>query len=219
MGVQASAGAGLLPVSAERLHQAHARLLHDPTFQFAFAPDRKPTPTPGWIIALGKLISALAPFFKVLIWALLAVGVLLVIVFLVREFVLFRQAPGRARPAHLLEREDWRPTSARAKALLEDADRLAAQGRFAEAAHVLLSRSIQDIQARRPQLIVPSLTSRDIAGLRELPAPATSAFTLIARHVERSLFGGRDLDAAAFAECRRAYEAFAFPAVWTGARA
>jgi len=32
--------------------------------------------------------------------------------------------------------------------------------------------------------------------------------------VEHSFFGGRAVDADGFKECRRAYEAFAFPGAW-----
>ena len=36
----------------------------------------------------------------------------------------------------------------------------------------------------------------------------------IAAAVEASFFGARPLDAAAFADCRKAYERFAFPEAW-----
>jgi hypothetical protein len=60
----------------------------------------------------------------------------------------------------------------------------------------------------------PALTSRDIAALPALPQAAKTAFTAIAAAVEASFFGARPLDALAFAECRRAYERFAFPEAW-----
>lgn len=47
-----------------------------------------------------------------------------------------------------------------------------------------------------------------------MPTAAREAFWRIAVAVERSLFGGRPLDAEGFAECRRAYEAFAFAERW-----
>jgi hypothetical protein len=109
---------------------------------------------------------------------------------------------------------DWRPTEAAARALLEDADKLAAAGRYAEAARLLLHRSIEDIEGRRPKLVRPAFTAREIAELDDLPAAARATFSFIAGIVERSLFGGRDVDAAGFAECRQAYESFAFPGAW-----
>ena len=68
----------------------------------------------------------------------------------------------------------------------------------------------------RPRSIKPALTSRNIAELDALPVSARPAFSRIARSVERSFFGGREVDAGDFAECRRAYEAFAIPNAWSG---
>ena len=66
----------------------------------------------------------------------------------------------------------------------------------------------------RPRAVRPALTARDIARLDSLPAAARAPFSLIAEVVERSFFGGREVDAGAFAECRRAYESFALPEAW-----
>jgi hypothetical protein len=212
--------AASLAIAPDRLQQAHARFLHDPSFQFAFADfQRPPTHPPAWLLALLNFLKALGggiAALRYLFWLVLGVGAVIILVFLAREFILFRKPNRTPKTGHKLGPESWRPTAAKAKALLDDADRLAREGRFAEAAHVLLFRSIEDIQAHIPRLIVPSLTSRDIARLEALPAPAKSAFGLIAGHVEKSLFGGRPLDAGGFAECRSAYEAFAFPDTWAG---
>jgi hypothetical protein len=110
--------------------------------------------------------------------------------------------------------ESLRPPARRARALLEEADALAAAGRFDEAAHVLLYRTIDDLEGRRPRAVRPALTSRDIAALEVIPPPARGAFAVIAEVVERSFFGGRRLDAGAFAACRQAYEAFVSPQSW-----
>jgi hypothetical protein len=99
--------------------------------------------------------------------------------------------------------------------LLAQADELAAQGLYAEAAHHLLLHSIQDVEDHRPRAIRPALTARDIAALDQLPPTPREAFTRIAQAVERSLFGGRPLDKEGFAECRSAYEAFAFEGGWS----
>ena len=57
-------------------------------------------------------------------------------------------------------------------------------------------------------------TSREIAGLNELPEAARPAFHGIARAVERSRFAGGTIDAAEFARCRKDYESFAFASTW-----
>lgn len=203
--------------AAETFASAHERLLKDPTLQFAFSAPPKPEPIPDWMRGVARLLDAMAPFMSWVFWGLLIAGLLLVAAFVVREMLRHRWA-GEAKPLTLNTRDaEWRPTAARARALLEEADRLAAAGRFAEAAHVLLLRSIDDLEGRRPDLVRPALTSRDIGALEALPAAARPAFDLIARVVERSLFGGRPVDAEGFAECRRAYEAFALPNAWSAA--
>src|SRR3546814_12392685 len=50
-----------------------------------------------------------------------------------------------------------------ARALLTEADAPAAEGRFAEAAPLLLYRSTQDIEGRRPALVQPPMPSPDLA--------------------------------------------------------
>ncbi len=107
---------------------------------------------------------------------------------------------------------EWRPAAARARPLLEDADRLAADGRFAEAVHLILFRSIEDIDRRWPRLVQPALTSRDIAQHPALPTAARTTFAAIARTVERSFFGGQAIGPAEFEACRSEYQAFALPA-------
>ncbi len=146
----------------------------------------------------------------------LAIALLVVLVFIAREVIrarwpdLLKKKPAKPKPTS----QDWRPTEAVARALLEEADKLAAAGNYAEAARLLLHRSIEEIEGRRPRLVRPALTSREISGLQDIPETARTTFAAIAAVVERSFFGGRDVDAAGFAECRRTYEAFAFPGAW-----
>ncbi len=70
------------------------------------------------------------------------------------------------------------------------------------------------MEGRRPRAVRPALTARDIARLESLPAAARGPFQMIAEVVERSFFGGRPVDADAFARCRQAYQAFALPEAW-----
>ena len=92
---------------------------------------------------------------------------------------------------------------------------IADQGLYAEAAHLLLLRSVQDIEKRQPRAVRISLTTREIAVLEVLPESARPAFSAIGRVVERSLFGGAPVGSSDFADCRQAYEDFALPAGWS----
>jgi hypothetical protein len=196
------------------LAEAQRRMLADHALQFRFAPLPDPK-APAWLKPLVEFLTAFGPVLLWVFWGLVALG-LLTIAYLIAQQLLRTRWPerfgGRLEPK--LEPEDWRPSGAQARALLEDVDALAAQGRFAEAVHVLLFRSIADIQGRMPHLVRPALTSRDIARSSGLPEVARTAFSGIARVVERSHFGGAPVGADDFAECRSAYEAFAFPEVW-----
>ncbi len=206
--------------TAGALASAHARLMNDHALQFSFA--TAPTPPkwiePEWMKVLGRwfggAIKVLTPIAIDLFWMGVGAAILAVLYLILREIMgarwpFRRRMPMRHKPA------DWRPEAFRARALLADADRLAADGRFDEAAHLLLFRSIDDIEDRRPRLVRPALTARDIAALEAVPPTAREAFGRVAAAVERSLFGGRALDSAAFAEARAAYEAFAFGESWS----
>jgi len=204
---------------AERaLTRAHAKLLAAKDLQFDFNAFTPPPP-PDWLLgllrAIGRAFVAAAPVLKWIFWGGLLVVVVLIAWFLVRDLVRIR-IERRARPANLTEGpEAWRPAPDKVRALLSDADALAAQGRFAEAAHLILVRSVDDFASHRPGVVKPALTSRDLAGLEAMPQAARSAFSLIAREVERSLFGGRAVDADRFAACRRAYHDFALAERWS----
>jgi hypothetical protein len=102
-----------------------------------------------------------------------------------------------------------------ARQLLGDADALAAEGRYSEAAHLLLHRSIAEIDRRRPASVRKALTSRDIAALPAIPPSPAAAFRSIVAAVERSLFGRPPARRRRLAGCRAAYERFAFEG-WQG---
>lgn len=217
--VAEATSSGRLP-GAEAIRAAHAHLLKDHRIQFDFGALPKPppqNPPPKWMIDLGKFLTGvfqnLGPVFQVLFWVGVAAIAALLIFLIVRELIGVRLSR-RRRAAPRVKPADWRPEAWKAKALLEDADRLAEEGRYDEAVHLILYRSIDDIEGRRPRLVRPALTTRDIAALEGVPGAARQAFGLIARVVEASFFGGRDVDRDAFAACRKAYEDFAFPEVW-----
>ena len=193
----------------QALARAHETLLKTRGIQFDFAA-YKPPPPPGWIDDVIAFLAAIAPVMKYVFWGGLIAGGLAIVWFILRE-VLPERRHAR-RPAATLS--DWRPAPETARALLEDADRLAAEGRFEEAIHILLFRSIEDLSGKRPGVVKPALTSRDIAALGAIPDAARAAFARLARAVELSLFGGRSAGADAFQDARRDYEAFAFAEGW-----
>ena len=194
------------------LSAAHEAMLRTPGLQFDFSAVPAPPKPPGWLEPLLELLGAIAPLLGYIFWGGLILGGALLLYFIGREVLASRFGWGkRNKPAATPQ---WRPEPQQAKALLEDADRLAAEGRFDEAAHLLLFRSIDDLSGRRPGAVRPALTTRDIAAIDAMPPTARDAFSRIAEVVERSFFGGRPVGRAEFDACRAAYEGFAFAEGW-----
>ena len=92
---------------------------------------------------------------------------------------------------------------------LGDADALAGDGRFAEAIHVLLLRTIDDLRRRADRPVADSLTSREILAALEMPAAARAALSDLVSVVELTYFGGRRPARKHYARCRERYERFA----------
>lgn len=202
----------------DALAQAHARLIGNTDLQFDFG-TFQPQKPPAWLLAVFRFLEAAGPVLEVLFWCVVAALVGTLLYFIGRE-LWYRRWPQRAvRPRASEPRRYWHPTVQEALLLLSDADALAASGAFEKAVHLLLLRSIQDIDKHRPAVVTPSLTSREISLLGALPGSTRGAFANIVRVSERGQFGGRPVDAADFATCRAEYERFAFPESWlAGAR-
>lgn len=219
--------------AAQRLEDAHRQLLGDNSIQFQLppagvnaGPSSAPPPVshtvppdpsaapPGDIsISSGGGIEGLMHVF---LWIAAAVALLIILYWL---FAFFRDRQGgnreaKAKNQRTRKEETWRPGEAQAAQLLDEADVLAGQGRYDEAARLLLHRSIGEIDAHRPDLVRPALTSRDIAGHPLLPRGPAAAFARIAALVERSLFARRPLGAEDWQDCRTAYREFAFADGW-----
>lgn len=194
---------------------AHKAVRGDSSIQFDF-PHIDLPPPPRWLTSLFESLGSAGPFVRFLFWAVLAVAVLALLYLLVRAVQQRWSAP---RDSEAAAAPDWRPEEAAARELLREAEALAAAGDYAGAARLLLWRSIEDIQARKPDFVRPALTSREIARADALPPTARRAFALIAGQVEASHFAARGLDAEGWRACREAYESFAFDRDWTrGAR-
>jgi hypothetical protein len=209
--VSISSGAQAAADASARFEAAHAALLADRSIQFEMT-SYKPDPPPAWLEALANLIGASGS--RIFFWIILAIAVIALLAFIARRAQDSDWSWLRRRRAEEPDAGEWRPEEAPARALLQEADALAAAGRYGEAAHLLLFRSIEDIDRRRPDLVRPALTSRDIADAPALPSGPKSAFGRIVLMVERSLFGGRTLEEHDWKACREAYQEFAFASAW-----
>jgi hypothetical protein len=219
---------------ADRFSRAYNALRHDSSTQFNLTPPPAAPKPPEWLQALSRFIGkALEPvgrflrwigsFFpdaayaRILLWTIIALGAAAILWALYNrlrygEWTL--RLPRLARAQDFEPEEDWAPAEAGARSWLEEADALAREGLFAEAIHHLLFRSVEDIARRRPALVRPALTSRELSAAQGIPARARELFAGIARLVERSLFGGREVGENDWQAARQAYSEFALAPAW-----
>ncbi len=220
---------GSLPQAGTSPPAGWEALRADGDVQFAPVPvTEPPPPEPGWLDEvlrdlfrwfaelLAPLGEALGASWWWLQWVLAGLVGLFALVLLARllgDGLGRRGRRAKTDPAQ----EEWRPDEAASLALLEDADRLAGEGRFDAATRLLLQRSVGQIAAVRPDWVEPSSTARELAALPALPDAARAAFGVIAQRVERSLFALRPLDRADWEAARAAYAEFALARI-EGAR-
>lgn len=223
--------------SARAIAAAHRDLLADPAIQFSMTPTPPRPEPPQWLIdamrwlgnalkPIGRLLHLVgeffpeAPYARILLWAMIVLFAAALVWAVVERFRhgewrLPRRRPRSGEPATDNPADDWQPDAAPIRRWLEEADALARAGRYAEAIHHLLFRSVEDMGKRRPQAVRPALTSRELAVATAVPPAARALFARIAALVERSLFGGRSVDAADWQTARTAYTDFTAPRTWT----
>jgi len=179
-------------------------------------PPPQPKPPPQWLKYLSRFLESLGPFLQFIFWAAITAVAAGILYFLFGEAIRVRFGKSGdlepASPDDILP--DIRPDADTARSLLEEADLLARAGKFAEAVHLLLFRSIDDIQQRLEGGVPRSLTAREIGGLRQLPEHAKLTLSPIIVIVERSFFGDRDVDQDEWETARGSYENFAFAEGW-----
>lgn len=215
-----TSASGTIPQApqASEIAQSWRDLRGDEDIQFApveLPEQPEQAPPPDWLTdffewlaevmaPVGQFLVAIWPIGK---WVLLAMLAALVL------FMVVRAVQGRdwksGKPKRGGGYADWVPEQQAALALLEEADRLANAGRYDEATHLLLQRSVSQIAEARPDLIEPSSTAREIASQQALPEAARRAFGAIAERVERSLFALRQLTGDDWQVARDAYAEFA----------
>ena len=216
-GAPASDESGGWLIDPELVGPGYGQTMAGGDIQTSF-PKPPPPPEPSQLNLdwLRDFFEWTAPALKPLMWVGAAALLLLILYHFVPAFAdwVDNLRFGRKRQGEVLEESIGEAEAGAARARLADADALAAAGRFAEAVHLLLYRSVDDIRDRRPGLVRPAMTSRELAGAQDLPTVARHAFSEIARAVEISLFGGRSIDERAWLDCRGAYAKLTVPKNW-----
>jgi hypothetical protein len=223
-GVQAQAGSAVsvapkATVSIEDARKMIQAINADKDLQTSFTHTPKPDPATaefwrkltegltGFFKSVSEVFAPIAPVLPYLLYALGIAVVLLLLSPVVRLFLTTRFERLIARD-HLRPDTSWRPSRAAVVAILSDIDALAGQGRFDEAIHLLLVRSVADINTFRPDMVRPHYSSRDILTHPLLPEGARPAFQKIVEWVEKSYFAGLSVTQTDFDICRQAYVDF-----------
>lgn len=210
----ASAVTQLDEISETDLKTAFRRMKRrSPDIQFDLVTQTDiPPPPPGWTQAfgrfIGRLVEWLTPVFKLLFWTILA-GLGGLIVYAIGSAIWEAFRDRRRTGQSTNGTTEYQPSAAQRRVLLSDADALAEQGRFSEAVHLLLYRSIDDIEQVRPGVIRRSMTAREIGHADEIGPRTRTAFSEIARLVERSFFGGDPLTQTDYQKSRKLYHSLA----------
>ncbi|MDA1193689.1 MAG: hypothetical protein O2894_00740 [Planctomycetota bacterium] len=159
------------------------------------APDTRTEPGGGGGSGAGALL-------QILVWVALGIAVLTVVMSLVRN----RQARAEKDVAVVSAKEQV--PKAELEAPRSEAERLADDGRYDEAVHMLLLRTIEALMAARPDALPASWTSREIEGGADMPATARAPFGALVSTVEASLFGGRSAGREEWTTCLERFRAF-----------
>lgn len=156
--------------------------------------------SPGGAGALGAILSWL-------IWGALAVGAVLLLLLIIREVARHRRdRTARADPE--LAVEEAVAATAALHRPLDDADQLAREGKFAEAIHVLLLRTFEELARAAEVAISPSLTSREVLARIPLRPGAREALGELAAVVELTWFGDDVPGEADWLRCRGRFDVF-----------
>lgn len=151
------------------------------------------------------LPPALAEALRLLMWGGIVVGISLLAYYLINETLLYL---GR-------KKTDWQPPAdepsstvggAGVRAVtLADCDRMAADGDYAGAIHMLLLYWIGRLREKGANLS-SSMTNREILRRLQLADNEREALSLLVRLAELTHFGGRAASESDFQECRALYD-------------
>jgi hypothetical protein len=148
-------------------------------------------------------------FIRIVLITLLVVGGLLLLFFLLNALPTLKDrfkrraaGPGEIGGTAIASDADRE----RLDLALSQADRLARQGAYGEALHLLLLYCLNEMRRRFGLGLPPSLTSREIIGLSVLPEIRRTGLSVIVSAVEVSHFGGRPVDETTYQLCRQRCE-------------
>ncbi|NIA71811.1 hypothetical protein HBA54_24755 [Pelagibius litoralis] len=146
------------------------------------------------------------------LWAIAAIVVVMALMFLYnalqnRTGLKLKRHSGRQTP-EMVEIPVSPPQKAIDARTLEQADVLAAEGRFAEAIHLLLLVAMDRLKRELGARVPPALTSREVLRLAPIPEAAVEPLTRMVSVSEIKHFGGRDAAGPDYDQCRQDFLRF-----------
>ena len=210
-----------MPDETESFDDAYAAMRSDGGYQFELPVDPievtpeavDPDRNSGWRFfdAIGDMIAALGPLWRVLLIGAAVLLVAYIIYSIVKGVMDRRQTIGDRKPANArdeLADVDLRPDESFSSDLLKRADALADTGDFDAAVRLMLHSSFQEMQKRVRDRIGKSLTGREIGELGQMPEPSRDALRRLILSVERSAFAGQHLTSEDYQAARQDYDVF-----------
>ena len=163
------------------------------------------TSNPGRIPAEQLLfdLGPLGEVLRVLVWAGALVGAVLALVYLAQR--LFPGALGDPGVDELAGEQ----APALSDAPLRDAQALAGEGRFAEAIHVLLLRTFEQLLRGQGISVAPGWTSREVVERASYPGQAREALAGLVSAVETYTFAGQPASEDDYRLCADRYRQLA----------
>lgn len=150
--------------------------------------------------ALGTLLSWL-------LWGVLGIGAVVLVIYLIRAIANRQKDEKIELEEEAAIAEEKPQTEAELEAPLDEADLLAREGRYAEAIHLLLLRTFEELARAdgRPAL---HLTAREILARIRLREGARDALTELVTVVENTWWGDDVPGELDWQRCRGAYDRF-----------
>jgi Domain of unknown function (DUF4129) len=164
------------------------------------------TAFPNAAVASVSAPWAIDDFAHVLLWTAVAIGVVVIALYL------YDILPGGGlarRRGWEAEESDLAAAGESAEAAAQfNADELARLGRFVDAMHVLLLQALADMHRRLDVALADSLTSREILRRAKVPPLAKSSLQEIISAVERAYFGDHPAGESDYLSCRTNFTTF-----------
>jgi len=184
---------------AERVRQHADDIAKDPSLQHEPPTPKAPPPDSDG--------SPIPPeIFLYLLIAVIAVALCIVAHHLYGTYAFGRRVSKKVdQPLQVTTQPIIRPAGDTPLPNLDEIERLARAGAYAEAIHLMLLRALEALRRRLGTSWAKSLTSREIARRSELPATDRSALKMLVGAVEISRFGGKSANEQIYRACLDQY--------------